>query len=1074
MPRYIALLISLLFFPFVRIQAQSEPLAIRTLTRIRANQILLRWEPSTESLWTAGIQGGYYVERKVVFRNNALVTGEPFVRLTTLPIRPATGTIWTPYLSPDSVQHQVLYRLVTGQDTVAVQADSNNLVRQESDTDRRFYFGLMAASQSYSAARLAALGYIDATVQANERYVYRVVLATQPAGMSIAYEETTPVGLADYSLLPVLRQPKLTFERYYADLKWVHDTLQSPPYVSYWVERSVDGATFQRVNDRPFVQLDASTTIYTYKDPVPKGRRTYYYRITGKTPFDELNSSTVVIGQSKDTLVFAPQIKSLRLLSDNRVYLSWQFPGDTTLTNSSQAGADSLLKNFFISVAASPSEKPTTVKVNIPPTDTLAYIDNYLGKVPSGSTLYFTVGAVRQDGDSLLSASLFVEPLDTIAPAKPTGLKGRIEANGQVYLSWNPNEEPDLLGYKVFRSQRRGEEPSAVSDTILVRSEFLNSVLLNSLNPTVLYQVKAIDKRYNASALSAPVELLKPDILQPTAPLIISDTLQYGQLALTWSLSSSADVIRQLMLRRETTADSWLTLTTLSATQSTYTDNSIQPAKSYQYLIVAQDRTGLYSDSTHIWRVEVPASQGASHPPLTAFNAQPDGNLPGIRLSWSYNGADVSEFQLYRATGSNALGLWKMVSGLESSVDDMEATTSGTYRYKIQAVFKDGSVSNWQSVSATIGNSNTASPGLSPYVYRTIPAQLVSVGQSFTYSIPDSVFVHPAQSGLTISILPQGLPSGIMASGSSLSGIPLQAGTFIVTAQGVTSDGYRVATTFPLTVSGLPIAITSVPNMTVTIGQSFSYTLPNGIFANGQGQTPQVNLLSTGLPDGVTVTGLTIQGILSSPGPYTVTAQAQNAQAGTSSVSWLLVGNQPPLVQPPLTSWSALVGQVVSWTIPNSTFRDMDGQLADVRIRATGLPPGLVVQGNQLIGVPTLPGSYTLSLIATDDQGSQTENAAAIQILQAVNQSPIVTVSANRVEGLVGDSLSYILPEGLFFDPDGRIAQVTLSGTPPTGMVLSGLTLTGTPTQTGTFTLSATATDDRGMSVSSPIELIIR
>ncbi|RYF56170.1 MAG: hypothetical protein EOO39_37060, partial [Cytophagaceae bacterium] len=188
---------------------------MRTLVRVQANQLLLRWEPNTEPLWTAGIRQGYYIERKVVSRNNVPVT-ESFTRLTAQPIMPANVATWTPYLQPDSVQHQTLYRLVTGQDTVARGADSANLARPvgEPDSFRRFFFGLLAASQSYSAARLAALGYIDTTLQPNERYQYRVVLAVPPSNTTVDYSATNPIGLADYTPSAPPMKPKLTFERY--------------------------------------------------------------------------------------------------------------------------------------------------------------------------------------------------------------------------------------------------------------------------------------------------------------------------------------------------------------------------------------------------------------------------------------------------------------------------------------------------------------------------------------------------------------------------------------------------------------------------------------------------------------------------------------------------------------------------------------------------------------------------------------------------------------------------------------------------------------------------------------------
>lgn len=1074
--RLSTLLIAVLLFSLHTVSnGQYSAPAVQTLTRPQASRILLRWEPSTDKLWLAGLQGGYYVERKTVARNNATVSGD-FVRLTAQPVKPAPSGDWSPYLKPDSVQHQALYRLVTGQDTVARgpgrSADSLNQTSRESDPERRFFFGLMAASQSYSAARLAALGYVDAAVQANERYVYRVVLASPPGGVSVNYPASDPVGLADYTPLPAPMRPKLQFERYYANLKWLHDTLKTT-FVSYWIERSVNGTTFQRMNDRPYVLLSDVTNLCAYNDPVPKGRRTYYYRIIGKSPFDEVAVSPVSVGESKDTLVMAPRIKTLRIQPDNKVYMSWQFPGDSVLSHASQAGADTLLKSFFISVSAKPDQQAVLAKYGISRNDTMAYVDNYTNKVGGSSTYYFTLGAVRQDGDTLLSASMFVERLDSIPPAVPTGLRGQIDGSGRVYLSWQPNEEPDLLGYKVFRSQKTGEESSAMQDTVLLkRSEFIDQTLINSLNPALYYQVRAIDTRFNESALSAPFRLAKPDAVRPASPAFKSDSLAGGQLRLDWSVSSSPDVVRQWLLRRESDGAAWQRLSSFPASTTTTTDNSIQPGKRYQYLLVAEDQAGLYSDSTAIRRLAIPASQGQQAPVLSAFNALVDSDLPGVRLSWSYEGSNVSEYQLYRASGSKPFGLWRMVSGLEQSTDDEQANQPGTYRYKIQAVFKDGNVSNWQSASAIVsGSASTPSTTGQPYVNQTLTGLTLQVGTAVSYQIPSTVFTAPDGQPIAITILKQGMPAGLVALDQTLSGTPQQAGQYTLTVQGKTSGGYLISTTLPITV-GQPAVTSGIPSLTVTAGQPFAYTLPDWLFTGGATK-PQVTILPTNVPAGATAIGSQLQGTVSQSGSYVLTVQSVDSLGGQTQTNWRLFVNQPPQPSSALPSVSATQGVYTEWSLPTGLFRDVDGQVVSVRIRAAGIPAGMAIRATSLVGVPTTTGVYTLTLIATDDVGATATATINVQVGQPSNQPPQLTMLAPRVEGLVGDSLRYTVPTGLFYDPDGVIKQISLSGSLPAGLAITGSSIRGIPTQAGSYTLTATATDDRGGSISCPIELTL-
>lgn len=69
---------------------------------------------------------------------------------------------------------------------------------------------------------------------------------------------------------------------------------------------------------------------------------------------------------------------------------------------------------------------------------------------------FYSIETELTAGDNIIdtySENNFVESsTDKIPPAAPTGLKGRFEEKTLV-LSWNPNTETDLAGYKLFKSQ---------------------------------------------------------------------------------------------------------------------------------------------------------------------------------------------------------------------------------------------------------------------------------------------------------------------------------------------------------------------------------------------------------------------------------------------------------------------------------------------------------------------------------------------------------------------------------------------------------------------------------------------
>lgn len=96
-------------------------------------------------------------------------------------------------------------------------------------------------------------------------------------------------------------------------------------------------------------------------------------------------------------------------------------------------------------------------------------------------------------------------PVDVVPPAAPAGLAA-VAAPGSVALSWSANTEPDLAGYRVYRS---GTLPvttagGPVSGAALVTAtSFTDTGLPNGT--VVHYALAAVDASGNSSPLSAPV-----------------------------------------------------------------------------------------------------------------------------------------------------------------------------------------------------------------------------------------------------------------------------------------------------------------------------------------------------------------------------------------------------------------------------------------------------------------------------------------------------------------------------------------------------------------------------------------
>jgi len=123
------------------------------------------------------------------------------------------------------------------------------------------------------------------------------------------------------------------------------------------------------------------------------------------------------------------------------------------------------------------------------------------GKTYNYQVLAFAEAAPHQEAQSDLSNEATWVYKDTFPPAPPAGLRAAASA-ASIELSWDANTEPDLAGYRVYRSTNGGafekiadgNEIPAYSDRAVERGK------------TYRYAVTAIDKSNNESGRSAEVE----------------------------------------------------------------------------------------------------------------------------------------------------------------------------------------------------------------------------------------------------------------------------------------------------------------------------------------------------------------------------------------------------------------------------------------------------------------------------------------------------------------------------------------------------------------------------------------
>jgi len=454
------------------------------------------------------------------------------------------------------------------------------------------------------------------------------------------------------------------------------------------------------------------------------------------------------------------------------------------------------------------------------------------------------------------------------------------------------------------------------------------------------------------------------------------------------------------------------------------------------------------------------------------------------------------------------------VSGLPSwmSWDPITRKLSGT----------PGPVGSWTiTVTASDGtaSANTSfvvtTPNVAPIVQAAIGTQSVARNTTWNFLIPANTFKDNNGDAMSYSIV-GALPNGVTFNGASFGGKPLDLGTFTITVRASDGNGGYKDTSFTLTVTNTPPAYTagSLPARSGQSGAAVSWALPAGSFSdanadalayslyvlipehevwywNAQDDAPDsrtepakwvaasgvgLSIGSDGKITGSSLYPLSISQV--DPGyPYYVANRidynyqlrivATDPSQASASGNFTVSVNAAPSAGSLPNQW---IKSGLAWSYAFNAFNDANND--SLTYAVSGLPAGLSHPGGTsrtISGTPTTAGTYTVTVQANDGKGGVT--SASFTLTVYANSAPTAPTIPNQ-SGTVGTSFSYTVPG--FSDPDNDALSYSASGVPaglsfnPSTMVISG-----TPSTAGTYTVTVTANDGRGGTVSKAFTITI-
>ena len=126
------------------------------------------------------------------------------------------------------------------------------------------------------------------------------------------------------------------------------------------------------------------------------------------------------------------------------------------------------------------------------------------------------IGSPAGPLESSDSPLTIVTPKDTFPPAAPQGLVAAVQPGATpdslaVELSWSINVEPDLAGYRVYRSQQEGVPGALLTPELLPSPAYRDNSVQSGQR--YWYTVTAVDRAGNESAPSPAVAV---DVAQPS------------------------------------------------------------------------------------------------------------------------------------------------------------------------------------------------------------------------------------------------------------------------------------------------------------------------------------------------------------------------------------------------------------------------------------------------------------------------------------------------------------------------------------------------------------------------------
>ncbi len=407
-----------------------------------------------------------------------------------------------------------------------------------------------------------------------------------------------------------------------------------------------------------------------------------------------------------------------------------------------------------------------------------------------------------------------------------------------------------------------------------------------------------------------------------------------------------------------------------------------------------------------------------------------------------------------------------------TATDDKGAATPETFDWSIDNVppVANGTLPNQTYKDSTSGIAIATAGGFTDSVDNTLLYSAVG--------LPAGLSIDRKTGQITGTLDHDASANGQTESGS---GATLD-GTYTVVVTAKDSLGGSATQTFTIDAKNdAPVTGTTTPVQTNTEGDAVS--VDTAIVFSDPNLGDVLTYSATTLPPGLSIdpksgliTGKVATGDYpSSPYQVVVTATDEKGASAQETFSFVTLPPQPAVVSA-IPNYSGFDGTAASIATANHFAGSAD---AATVYTVSGLPSGLSIDATtgQITGTidhdaskhggtetgsgATLDGTYDVTVTATNAGGAASQTFA----LDVANQAPTVGTKTATQTAMTGQTIATVDASQAFSDPNGDPLTFAATGL-PTGLTIDAATgkITGTTSATapGVFSVSVTATDDKG------------